>query len=149
MSETLDVKAMVRRKDASLPRYIKAPASFVAAWGRSATTPVEVTLDGIDVGRRNLKPWGHGRDCWFLELPDRLCHRARVDTGVEVAVTLRLASTTLRIELVSLIHDSSEAKRQWEALTSSQQRMLADHVRDAKRPATRKRRAEKVLYRRS
>ncbi|MBK1730838.1 hypothetical protein CKO41_03270 [Thiococcus pfennigii] len=73
-----------------------------------------------------------------------------VDTGVEVAIIgSRLASTEVPIERSSCVHDDSDATRSWEALTRSQPGVLADPVRKARQPATRKRRAEETLFRRS
>ncbi len=145
MSDDVNITATVRRKSASLPRYIEVPAAEVAPLGLSGTTPVEVSLNRIAIGRRNLKRWGHGRACWFFELPGRICTRAGVDTGDEVAVRLKPATTELPKELSALIRDHPDAKRRWDALTASRQRMLADRVRAATREVTRTRRARRAL----
>jgi hypothetical protein len=111
----------------------------------SGTTPVEVILNGIAVGRRHLKFWGRERDCWFIELPDRLCRQARVDTGDQIFITLERASTALPEELSTLITNDLGARRRWESMTTGQQRQLAERVREAKLPLTRRRRAERAL----
>lgn len=145
MSTAPDFTATIRRKTPSLPRYIEVPASRAAPLGLSGTTPVEVSLNGIAIGRRNLKRWGHGREGWFLELPERLCRKAGVDTGDEIALALRLATRELPAEVSTLIESNPAARRRWDALTDSQRRMLGEQVRDAKRPSTRNRRARRAL----
>jgi hypothetical protein len=142
MTDSIQITTSVSRKSPSLPRFVEVPAYSVAPWDVSGTTPVEVSLNGVDIGRRNLKSWGHGRDCWFFELPATSCRKAGVDTGDDVAVRLTLATTELPSELSSLIKTNSDAMRRWEAMTASQQRMLADRVREAKQAATRERRAK-------
>lgn len=133
----------IERKAESLPRYAVVPAKLVSAWGLEGTTVVEVELNGQAMGRRSLKPWGRGR--WFLDLPEKLCRRAGVDTGDEIVLRLRRADECLPGEIASLIANDPRAKRNWEALTGSRRRMLREHVLEAKRPATRERRVRKAL----
>lgn len=145
MSKPIRLRARVKRKAPSLPMYIEVPASAVKTWGLSGTTPIEVSLNGVDVGRRNLKFWGQGRDCWFLELTQRICGQAGILNNSQVSAVLNLATTQLPGELSSLIERQTKARRKWGALTASQKRMLADHVREAKQSSTRTRRAKKAL----
>jgi hypothetical protein len=117
--------------------------SKVDPWKIKGTTTVEVTMNGVDIGRRSLKRWDD-RDCWFIELADAVCRKANVETGDPVKLSLKIASEELPAELAQLIKENSQAQARWEQLTPGQQRMLREEVPDAKQPATRKRRAALV-----
>jgi uncharacterized protein YdeI (YjbR/CyaY-like superfamily) len=56
-----------------------------------------------------------------------------------------MASTRNPEELSQLIEIDPAAKTCWERLTESQQRMLREHIAEAKQSATRKRRAVRAL----
>ncbi len=143
--ETVRFDAVVKRKNASLPRFVVVPPEFVAPWRLQGTTVVEVTLGGAILGRRSLKHWGKGRDCWFFDLTEAQCRRAGVETGDDAPVELRQASTDLPRELRSLLESNASAKVVWDSLTRARQRMLAEHVRGAKQAETRRRRATRAL----
>ena len=143
--DTVRLDAVVERKSASLPRFVVVLTEVLAPWRLRGTTVVDVTLDGTVVGRRSLKRWGNERDCWFFDLTETQCRQASVETGEGVSVELRLASTDLPTELVSLLESATTAKRVWNSLTPARRRMLAEHVRRAKRPETRTRRATVAL----
>ena len=140
-------RGIVERKAASLPRYVVIPAKVLAPWGLAGTTVVEGEMNGTATGRRSLKRWDERG--WFLDLPEKLCAAAGVDTGDEVTLCLRSGDDTLPEELVSLIANDPRAKQSWEVLTHSQRRMLREQVLNAKRPATRERRARRALLHRS
>ena len=141
----IELPAEIERKDKALPRFATFPLESVAAWALSGTTSVEVAINGTAVGRRNLKKWGKGRDVWFVDLPDRLCAQAGVETGDQAQITLRLAADDTPAELQALIKKNVKARAAWEQRTPSEQRMLRDHILEAKRPETRERRARKAL----
>lgn len=143
--KNIAVTVEIERKDAALPRFVVVPESAVAPWALTGTTAVEVALNGIEVGRRNLKKWGRGRDCWFLDLPDRLCARVGLETCDRVRLSLRLTAVDLPVELQSLIDSDDAARAAWDRRTTSQRRMLCDHIFEAKQAATRTRRAKKAL----
>ncbi|MFG0319534.1 MAG: YdeI/OmpD-associated family protein [Planctomycetota bacterium JB042] len=138
----VELRAVVERKDASLPRYVVVPARAVAAWRLDGTTTVEGTLVGVPLGRRSLKRWD---DRWFLDLPAPLCARAGVDVGDRVALVLRRASEVPPAELEHVLASSRVARERWDRMTASRQRLLREHVAAAKRPETRERRARKGL----
>lgn len=145
MSEPLEIRAIIKRKSPKLPRYIEIDSPYLVGWDLSGTTPVAISINGTEAGRRNLKPWGQGRSVWFLELPNEICNRVGIDDGDEVALTVYLASTALPAELSSLIERDATANKRWAQMTTSEKRMLADHVRQAKQATTRERRAVKAL----
>lgn len=138
------IESTVERKDPSLPRFVVVPDDAVADWRLEGTTMVDVTIDGTDVGRRSLKRWRE-RGGWFFDLTQDQAEGADVDVGERITVELRRASTALPDELRDLLDEDPEACRRWESLTDSRRRMLAEHVRNAKRPETRARRAARAL----
>lgn len=144
-TETLDLVALVERKDAALPRFMVVPAARLASWSLTGTTVVEGRLGEADLGRRTIKRWD--RERWFIELPEALCRRAGVETGDRVPLVLRRASTELPPELARLLDEDPVAREAWDRLTRSRQRMLREHVASAAKPATRERRARKALCR--
>jgi hypothetical protein len=126
-----------------MPRFIVIPKDAVADWRLRETTTVDGTLNGVSVGHRSLKRLDDSN--WFIDLPEPLCRRARIDTGDTVDLSLHVASTALPPELSSLLSRNAEARRTWTALTVSQQRMLREHVASARQSTTRLRRATCAL----
>lgn len=145
MKAVVTLQATIERKDPSLPRFVVVDSSRLKRWNLDGTTPVEVVIDGTTVGRRNLKRWGKGRDCWFMDLTDPICKRANVDTGDRVGLELRMVSHALPVEITELLARNAHAKRAWDGQASGRQRMVAEYVRSARRPDTRARRAAKAL----
>ena len=142
----LRVKVVVERHHAKLPRFVTVPLTTVARWGFDATTTIEGTINGIPLGRRSLKRWDDRR-CWWIDLPERLCRKAGVDVGDRVDLEIRVAEISLPDELAVVLQTKPAAKRAWDSLTPSQQRMLREDVAAAKRSDTRRHRAERLLRR--
>lgn len=143
LSDTIRVTAVIERKHAELPRFVVVPTKTVASWRLEGTSVVEGTLNSVEMGRRTIKRWDEKR--WFIELPQALCRKARVDTGDSVTLRLRLASDRLPEELARLLATDPVAEAVWERLTPSQQRVVREDVAAAKQPATRERRAARAL----
>ena len=144
MKKQISVVTKVTRHMPQFSRLATIPLDEIGPWRLSGTTTVEGTINGVDLGRRSLKRWDE-RNCWWIDLPDPLCKKARIDTGDEVTLTLRLASEDLPEELHDLLKTNQVAKANWEKLTQPQQRMLREDIFAAKTSATRRRRAEKSL----
>jgi len=142
--KTLNVTSTIEHKHPGLPRFVCIPIRRIAPLKLSGTTTVEMTMNGIDTGRRSLKRWDD-RNCWWMDLPDALCRKAGVDTGDTVKLSLRIASEDLPEELARLIKNNAAARARWEGLTPGQQRMLREEVLAGKQPATRERRAARGL----
>lgn len=142
--EVLRFEGVVERKRPGLPRFVVAPSATLAPWNLTETTVVEVVLDGMGVGRRSLKRWDE-RNGWFFDLTEKQCAAADVETGDAVSVELRRASMAPPVELRALIEAEPEARKAWDSLSDSRRRMLAEHVRAAKRDETRRRRAARAL----
>jgi hypothetical protein len=143
MADSIQVTTVIARKDPRLPRFVVVPNSAIHAWKLSQTTVVEGSLNGHELGRRSLKKWDERR--WFIELPQPLCERAKVDTGSRVQLVLEIASDRLPAELEDLLKTNPAAKQAWDRLSPGSQRMLRENVAAAKQPATRVRRAAAVL----
>lgn len=140
---SVGVLTKIQRKQPNLPRFVVIPSQLVTDWKLTGTTIVEGTLNGIDLGRRSLKQWDENR--WFIELPEPLCKKARVEKGHSVTIVMSLALDEMPAELTQLMASDPKAKSAWEKLTASQQRMLREHIVAAKQPATRERRARQAL----
>lgn len=139
------LRTVVERKSEALPRYVVIPAASLARWRPTGTLVVEAELDGRDLGRRNLKAWGRGREVWFLDLTQRQCERAGVDTGDAIELVLRRADDGIPEELVAVIEASAAARRSWDMLSAGRRRQISEHVRAAKHAETRRRRARRAF----
>ena len=143
-STPIEVRTVVEHKYEGFPRFVCIPLDKVAPWKIDVTTTVEGTLNGVDIGRRSLKRWDERR-CWWIDLPESLCRKAKIDTGDRIELNLRIASPDLPEELAQLITSHAAARKAWEQLTPGQQRMLREEVFAASQPATRERRARRAL----
>lgn len=144
MKKQISVVTTVIRHNPQFSRLVTIPLDEIAPWKLTGTTTVEGTINGIDLGRRSLKRWDD-RNCWWIDLPEPLCRKAKLETGDEVQLTIRLASEDLPEELQELLKTNAAAKANWEKLTHAQQRMLREDVFAAKSAAARRRRAGKFL----
>ena len=144
MKKQISVVTKVIRHNPQLSRLVTIPLDAIQPWKLTGTTTIEGTINGTELGRRSLKRWDE-RDCWWIDLPEPLCKKARLETGDEVELTIRLASEDLPEELKELLKSNATARANWEKLTPPQQRMLREDVFTAKTPETRRRRAEKFL----
>ena len=140
----ITVTAKVIRHNPQFSRLVTIPLDKIEPWRLTGTTTVEGTIDETDLGRRSLKLWEE-RKCWWIDLPEPLCKKAKLETGDEVQLRIRLASADLPDELKDLLANNSVAKANWEKLTQPQQRMLREEIFAAKTSATRRRRAETLL----
>ncbi len=140
-----DVKVNVRieRKHPEMAAFVVVPATKLAAWKLEATTTVEVTLDGVPLGRRSLQRWNERE--WFIELrQDHLAVTGK-SPGDRASLVLHRASTELPTELQDLIDSDPVARTRWEGRTDAQRRMLREHILSAKASTTRERRARGAL----
>ncbi|HEY6804385.1 MAG TPA: YdeI/OmpD-associated family protein [Pyrinomonadaceae bacterium] len=142
--KTLTVSSTVTRHMPQFSRLVTIPLDVIAPWKIDQTTVIEGTVNGVDLGRRSLKRWDD-RNCWWIDLPDPLCKKAKIDDGDEVELTISLASEDLPEELQQLLTENKSAKAQWDKLTNAQQRMLREEIFAAKSSETRMRRAQKYL----
>lgn len=140
----ITVTTKVIRHHPQLSRLATVPLDQIEPWKLTGTTTVEGTINDTDLGRRSLKRWDE-RKCWWIDLPEPLCKKAKLETGDEVRLSIRLASEDLPDELKDLLKNNPLARANWERLTEPQQRMLREDIFTAKTSATRRRRAERLL----
>jgi predicted DNA-binding antitoxin AbrB/MazE fold protein len=138
------VTTTVSRHNPQFARLVTIPLAEVAPWKLTETTVVEGTINGTPLGRRSLKRWDE-RECWWIDLPEPLCKQAKLETGDEVKLVIRLASEELPEELKQLLAQNPKAAAKWTNMTPAQQRMLREELFAAKTSATRTKRAEKWL----
>lgn len=79
----ITVTSKVIRHNPQFSRLVTIPLDKIAPWKLTGTTTVEGMINDTDLGRRSLKRWDE-RQCWWIELPEPLCKKARLDTGDEV-----------------------------------------------------------------
>lgn len=138
------VTTTVTRHNPQFSRLVTIPLAKVAPWKLTGTMVVEGEINGTPLGRRSLKRWDE-RECWWIDLPDPLCKKARIEMGDEVKLVIRLASEDLPDELKHLLDSNAKAAAKWKSMTAAQQRMLREEIFAAKTSATRTKRAEKWL----
>ena len=142
--KTLSVTSTIEHKHEGLPRFVCIPMEAVDSLRLTGTTTVELSINGVKVGRRSLKRWDD-RACWWMDLSNEVCRKAGIDTGDQVNLNLQIASEELPAELAALIKTDTQARRHWEKLTPGQQRMLREEILAAKQSSTRARRAARAL----
>jgi hypothetical protein len=134
--------ARIERIAPEVPRYVVFPGE---AWDESATFIVEVALNGIPIGLRNLIPWKERG--WHFGLSEPICRKVGVDTGDAVHVEMRRLGGRLPEELEDLLKSNAKAQKQWNALPVGERRDFILFVANAKKPETRIRRARRLLAR--
>jgi len=138
------VTTTVTRHNPQFSRLVTIPLAKVAPWKLTGTTVVEGEINGTPLGRRSLKRWDE-RECWWIDLPDPLCKKAKIEMGDEVKLVIWLASEDLPDELKHLLDSNAKAAAKWKSMTPAQQRMLREEIFAAKTSATRTKRAERWL----
>lgn len=141
---SITIEGVVSRLDPRVPRFVVVPAKAISAWELTETITIEASLNGVNLGRRSLVPWGDGLK-WTVTLTEPQCRKAGVDTGDRVTLVLRRTEEARPAELEDLLASNAKARAVWQRLTSAQQRMLREDVLAAKQPETRRRRAERQL----
>jgi len=144
MPKQIKLASTVIRHHPQFSRLVTIPLDVVAPWKLENTTVIEGTINGVDLGRRSLKRWDD-RNCWWIDLPDRLCKKANIDTEDVVDLCIQLTSEELPVELESLLDKYDVASARWKAMTEAQRRMLREEIYAAKSTEARVRRAAKHL----
>jgi hypothetical protein len=95
--EPISFDAVIERIASEVPRFIVYPGK---AWDETATFTVNVSLNGIPIGLRNLVPWKERG--WHFGLSQPICRKVGIETGDRVHVEMcrlgesRLAKTDSR-----------------------------------------------------
>lgn len=124
--------------------WLQVPARFIQAWGLTATTTVEGTIDGHPIGRRAIKDSGPKTDDWYMSLTKDLAEAVGKEKGNEVDVELRLADMTLPDEMAQRMASDAAFARAYEALKPNHRRAAIEHYLEARTPAGRAARLEKI-----
>ncbi len=107
-------------------------------------TSVEGTLDGHALGRRTIKDWGKDSPDWFVDLLKPYLDAAALKPGDTVDAELRLADMTMPDEMAARMKSDPEFARAYEALIPNHRRKAIEHYLEAKTPAGRTARLEKI-----
>jgi hypothetical protein len=138
--EPISFDAVVERIALEVPRYVVYSGK---AWDENATFTVDVSLNEIPIGLRNLIPWKERG--WHFGLSEPMCRKAGVDTGDRVHVEMRRLEDARPGELDELLKSDRKAQKAWDALAEGERRDFVIYVAAAKKPETRMRRARRLL----
>jgi len=123
--------------------FLVIPAELAVEWGAG-----QITVRGVIAGTAFRGTASRGEGKLRMPIPRELRERAGVSVGDTVDVAIELDSTprSLRIpdELRLVFRNQPEVGRLYDALPPSLRRAWAAYVEEAKRPATRIRRARKA-----
>jgi hypothetical protein len=138
--EQISFDAAVERIAPEVPRFVVYPGK---AWNESGTFIVDVSINGVPIGRRSLIPWKERG--WHFGLSEPMCRTVGVDTGDPVHVEMRRPRDTRPDELKALLKSNPSAQRTWERLSVGERRDFVLFVASAKKTETRTRRARRLL----
>ena len=105
----ITVTTTVMRHHPQLSRLVTIPLGTVAPWKLTGTVVIEGLINDTPLGRRSLKRWDD-RECWWIDLPEPLCKKAKIEVGDEVKLVIRLASEELPQELGRIAREESESR---------------------------------------
>ena len=140
--ESICFDALIERITPEVPHFIVYPGK---AWDETGTFIVEVSLNGIPIGLRNLIRWKERG--WHFGLSQPMCNKVGVETGDRVRVEMHRLGDARPQELKELLKSDVQAKNAWSALSSGEQRDFVLFVAGAKKLETRMRRARRLLGR--
>jgi hypothetical protein len=138
--EKISFDAVIERIAPELPRFIVYPGK---AWNERETFIVDVSLNGISIGLRNLIPWKERG--WHFGLSQPMCHKVGLETGCRVQVEMRRLGDAQPHELRELLQSDPNAQKAWSALSTGERRDFILFVAEARKPETRARRARRLL----
>jgi hypothetical protein len=138
--ERISFDALVERIAPETPRFVVYPGK---AWDETGTFVVDVSLNGVPIGLRNLIPWKERG--WQFGLSEPMCREAGVDTGSRVHVEMRRPDDSRPDELKELLANNPNAKKSWDGLSTGEQRDFVLFVASAKKAETRARRARRLI----
>lgn len=141
---TLRFRTELQRKDPGLPVFIRIPGEVVARWKLNGWATVEGSLNGHDFGRRTIKDWGKDSPDWFVEFLKPYLEAVGLKPGDTVDVELRLADMTMPEEMAARMKSDADFARAYEALIPDHKRKAIEHYLEARTPAGRTARLEKV-----
>ena len=141
-SESICFNALIERIAPDVPRFVVYSGK---AWDETGTFIVDVSLNGIPIGLRNLIPWKERG--WHFGLSQPMCRKVGAETGDYVRVEMRRLGDARPQELDELLKSDRKAQNAWNALSTGERRDVVLFVSGAKRSETRMRRARRLLGR--
>jgi hypothetical protein len=130
--------------DPSLGLWFRVPARLIRSWGLTRTTTVEGTINGHPLGRRAIKDSGPKTDDWYMGLTKPITQAIGGQEGDEVEIELSLADMTMPPEMAARMRTDALFARAYEALIPDHKRKAIEHYLEAKTPAGRTARLEKI-----
>ena len=124
--------------------WFRVPAHFIRAWGLTATTTVEGTINGLPLGRRSLKDSGPKTEDWYMSMSRKTTLALDAKAGDEVEIELRLSDMTMPGEMAARMESDADFARAYEALRPDHKRAAIEHYLEAKTPKGRTARLEKI-----
>jgi hypothetical protein len=124
--------------------WFRIPAKFIHDWGLTATTTVEGTINGVSLGRRAIKDSGPKTDDWYMSLAKPVAHAVGAKKGDEVEIELWLADMTMPDEMAARVTGDADFAKAYDALSPNHRRKAIEHYLEAKTPAGRTARLEKI-----
>jgi hypothetical protein len=143
-STAIRFRARLLQNDPRLGLYFRIPAEFIRQWGLTATTTVEGTINGHPLGRRAIKDSGAKTDDWYVGLTKPIGEAIGGREGDEVEVALHLSDMTMPEEMAGRTETDADYARAWEALKPNHKRAAIEHYLEAKTPAGRTARLERI-----
>lgn len=138
--EPICFEAAIERIAPEVPRFVVYPGR---AWDESGTFTVEVSLNGVSIGLRNLIPWKERG--WHFGLSQPMCRKVGVEMGDRVQVEMRKPGDPRPAELRDFLEGDWKAQKAWNGLSEADRRDFVLFVAGAKKPETRMRRARRLV----
>jgi hypothetical protein len=133
------------QNDPRLGLYFRIPATFIRDWGLTRATTVEGAIDGHAIGRRAIKDSGPKTAAWYMGLTKDLSEAIGKEKGGEVEIELSLADMTIPEEMAERLKSDPEFAGAYDALKPNHKRKAIEHYLEAKTPAGRTARLEKIV----
>ena len=124
--------------------WFQVPARFIRAWGLTASTTVEGTINGHSLGRQGLHDSGPKTDDWYMGMPKAVAEAIAAKGGDEVEIELWLADMTMPAEMAARMVSDAEFARAYDALKPNHKRKALEFYLAAKTPKGRTARLDKI-----
>ncbi len=139
-------RALIERKEGGEVCAINIPFDVEQTFGARGRVPVRGTLNGAPF-RSSL--FRMGGDCHFMVVNRQMRESAGVSGGETVPVTMERDAEprviTPPADFARALKGNKDARTTWDKLSYTHQREHVEHIEDAKKPDTRRRRIEKSI----
>lgn len=141
----LKFRTKIQGKEAGVVAAIAPPVDVIEWFGTRARVPIRGTINGFPF-RSSLMPCGNAR---MMPVNKTLCQGARVQPGdfVEVVIERDNEERTVKSppELQKQLAKSKAAQTNWEKMSFTNKKEMANAISGAKREETKERRLAKVM----